>query len=57
MAKLAKEKFLVLLVDAATCDCMSIQLPSTERGRLSFIGSISVGRELIAYLHQGHESQ
>jgi CheY-like chemotaxis protein len=56
MAKLATERFLVLLVDDAGYDCLSIQLPRTERGRLSFIGSMSDGHDLITYLHQSGES-
>src|SRR5690242_4949679 len=52
MAKLAKEKYLVLLVDDAAHDCLSVKLPDVEGGRLNFIGSISDGHDMIAHLQQ-----
>src|SRR5947209_1534265 len=50
MAKLDKEKYLVLMVDDSEDACLLIRAAVERMGRLHFIGSISNGEELIAYL-------
>jgi CheY-like chemotaxis protein len=57
MAKLAKEKFLVLLVDDAGSDCLSIQLPEAQGRHLSFMGNMSDGHDLIACLRKTAEAE
>lgn len=57
MATLAKERFLVVLVEETDWDCLSIQLPPAQGPRLSFLGSISDGQDLIACLKQSGESE
>ena len=50
MAKLSKEKYLVLMVDDSADDCRSIKMALGQADRLNFIGSITDGDELVAYL-------
>ena len=50
MAKLAKEKYLVLMVDDSEDDCLLIKVAIGKAERLRFIGSISDGEELVSYL-------
>ena len=51
MAKLAKEKFLVLMVDDSEDDCLLIKMAVSKAQRLSFIGSVSDGEEVVSYLN------
>jgi len=53
MAKLSKENYLVLMVDDSADDCLLIKMALGKAERLSFIGSVADGDELVAYLH-GH---
>lgn len=57
MAKLAKEKFLVLLVNEAGYDYLSIRLPEAEGRSLNFMGSISDGYDLIACVQKAEETE
>jgi|ERR1041385_560238 CheY-like chemotaxis protein len=50
MAKLSKEKYLVLMVDDSEDDCLLIRRAIGKADRLRFIGSVSDGEELISYL-------
>jgi len=50
MAKLATEKFLVLMVDDSDDDCLLIKMAVSKTDRLRFIGSVSDGEELVSYL-------
>src|ERR1041384_2088196 len=50
MAKLAKEKYLVLMVDDSEDDCLLIKMAIGRADRLHFIGSVSDGEELVSYL-------
>src|SRR5438309_8613553 len=50
MAKLAKEKYLVLMVDDSADDCLLIKMAIGKADRLRFIGSVSDGEELVSYL-------
>jgi CheY-like chemotaxis protein len=50
MAKLSKEKYLILMVDDSADDCLLIRMAVGNAGRLHFIGSVSDGEELMAYL-------
>jgi CheY-like chemotaxis protein len=49
MAKLSKERYLVLMVDDSEDDCLLIKLALGKADRLSFIGSVSDGEDLVAY--------
>jgi CheY-like chemotaxis protein len=49
MAKLSKERYLVLMVDDSEDDCLLIKMALGKAERLSFIGSVSDGDELVAY--------
>ena len=49
MAKLSKERYLVLMVDDSEDDCLLIKMALGKADRLSFIGSVSDGDELVAY--------
>ena len=49
MAKRSKEKYLVLMVDDSEDDCLLIKMALGKADRLSFIGSVSDGEELVAY--------
>ena len=49
MAKLSKEKYLVLMVDDSEDDCLLIKIALGKAERLSFIGSVADGEELVAY--------
>jgi CheY-like chemotaxis protein len=49
MAKLSKEKYLVLMVDDSEDDCLLIKMAVGKAERLSFIGSVADGDELVAY--------
>jgi len=49
MAKLSKEKYLVLMVDDSEDDCLLIKMALGKADRLSFIGSVADGDELVAY--------
>src|SRR5881296_3157844 len=50
MAKLSKERYLVLMVDDAEDDCLLIKMAVGSAERLHFIGCVSDGEELMAYL-------
>jgi CheY-like chemotaxis protein len=50
MAKLSKEKYLILMVDDSEDDCLLIRMAVGNAGRLHFIGSVSDGEELMGYL-------
>src|ERR1043166_4648842 len=50
MAKLSKEKYLVLMVDDSEDDCLLIKMAVSKADRLRFIGSVSDGEELVSYL-------
>src|SRR5437588_6873838 len=50
MAKRAKEKYLVLMVDDSEDDCLLIQMALRQAERLRFIGSVPDGEEVVAYL-------
>lgn len=50
MAKMAKEKYLILMVDDSEDDCLLIRMAVGNAGRLHFIGSVSDGEELVAYM-------
>src|SRR5205814_5387870 len=50
MAKLANEKFLVLMVDDSEDDCLLIKMAMNRASRLNFIGSVSDGEELVEYM-------
>ena len=50
MAKLAEEKFLVLMVDDSEDDCLLLKMALSRTHRLHFIGSLSDGEELVSYL-------
>jgi len=50
MAKLANEKFLVLMVDDSEDDCLLIKMAMSRNDRLHFIGSVSDGEELVHYM-------
>jgi CheY-like chemotaxis protein len=50
MAKLANEKFLVLMVDDSEDDCLLLKMALNRAERLRFIGSLSDGEELVSYL-------
>jgi CheY-like chemotaxis protein len=49
MAKLSKERYLVLMVDDSEDDCLLVKMALGNANRLSFIGSVSDGEELVAY--------
>src|ERR1043166_4179579 len=49
MAKLSKEKYLVLMVDDSEDDCLLVKMAIGKAERLSFIGSVSDGEEMVAY--------
>jgi CheY-like chemotaxis protein len=49
MAKLSKERYLVLMVDDSEDDCLLIKMALGKAERLSFIGSVSDGEDLVAY--------
>ena len=51
MAKLAKEKYLVLMVDDSEDDCLLLKMALSQTERLNFIGSVSDGEEVVAYLN------
>jgi CheY-like chemotaxis protein len=51
MAKLANEKFLVLMVDDSEDDCLLLKMALSRTSRLHFIGSLSDGEELVSYLN------
>ena len=50
MAKQAKEKYLILMVDDSEDDCLLIKMEIGKADRLHFIGSVSDGEELVSYL-------
>jgi len=50
MAKLSKEKYMVLSVDDSAGDPLSIRMAVGKSDRLNFLGSVSDGKELVAYL-------
>jgi len=50
MAKLDKEKQLVLMVDDSEDDCLLLKLALSRAARLRFIGSVCDGEEAVAYL-------
>ena len=47
MARLAKEKFLVLTVGDAENDCLLLRLALSHSDRMRFIGNVSDGQELL----------
>ena len=49
MAKQSKEKYLVLMVDDSEDDCLLVKMAIGKADRLSFIGSVSDGEEMVAY--------
>ena len=51
MAKLSKEKYLVLMADDSEDDCLLLQRAVSNAQRLSFIGNVSDGEELVGYLN------
>jgi CheY-like chemotaxis protein len=51
VAKLAKEKYLVLMVDDSEDDCLLIKMAVSKAERLNFIGSVSDGEEVVSYLN------
>ena len=51
MAKLAKEKYLVLMVDDSEDDCLLLKMAVSKAERLHFIGSVSNGEEVVEYLN------
>src|SRR5689334_8489245 len=51
MAKLAKEKYLVLMVDDSEDDCLLLKMAMGQAQRLHFIGSVSDGEEVVDYLN------
>src|SRR5712671_6415769 len=50
MAKLSKEKYLVLMVDDSADDCLLIKMAVSNAQRLRFIGNVADGEELVGYL-------
>src|SRR5256885_17122037 len=50
MAKLANEKFQVLMVDDSEDDCLLLKMALSRTNRLRFIGSLSDGEELVSYI-------
>ncbi len=51
MAKLSKDKYLVLMVDDSEDDCLMLRVAIGKAAdRLRFIGSVSDGEELVSYL-------
>ena len=57
MAKLSKERYLVLMVDDSEDDCLLIKMAIGKADRLRFIGSVSDGEELVSYLTGKEEYQ
>jgi CheY-like chemotaxis protein len=55
MAKAAKEKYLVLMVDDSEDDCLLVKMAMNKADRLRFIGSVSDGEELMSYLSGKNE--
>jgi CheY-like chemotaxis protein len=51
MARLAKERYLVLMVDDCADDCLLIRLAIGKAERLHFIGSVPDGEEVLDYLN------
>ena len=49
MAKLSKEKYLVLMVDDSEDDSLLIKIAMSKADRLNFIGCLADGEELVAY--------
>ena len=49
MAKLSKERYLVLMVDDSEDDCLLIKMALGKTERLSFLGRVSDGEEMVAY--------
>src|SRR5213075_3063097 len=50
MAKLAKEKFLVLTVDDSGANCLSLHIAMGRTDPRQFIGAVSHGEELLGYM-------
>lgn len=50
MAKLSKEKYLVLMVDDSEDDRLLIKIAMGKADRMHFIGSVSDGEELVSYM-------
>ena len=50
MARLAKEKFLVLMVEDSQKDRLLLRIALSKNERSHFIGSISDGQELLGYM-------
>jgi len=55
MAKAAKEKYLVLMVDDSEDDCLLVKMAMNKADRLRFIGSVPDGEELMSYLSGKNE--
>ena len=51
MARLSKEKYLVLMADDSADDCLLLKRAVSDAQRLSFIGNVSDGEELVGYLN------
>jgi len=51
MARRATEKYLVLMVDDSEDDCLLLKMAISRAERLHFIGSVSDGEEVVAYLN------
>ena len=50
MARLAKEKFLVLTVNESEADCLSVHIGMGRSDPRQFIGAVSHGEELLGYM-------
>ena len=50
MAKLAKEKFLVLMADDSDADRLMLRMALGKTDRSHFIGTVSDGNELVRYM-------
>ena len=51
MARLSKEKYLVLMADDSDDDCLLLKRAVSSAQRLSFIGNVADGDELVGYLN------
>ena len=50
MARLDREKHLVLMVDDSEDDCLQLRITLGKSDRMRFIGSVSDGEELLWYM-------
>jgi CheY-like chemotaxis protein len=51
VARLSKEKYLVLMADDSDDDCLLLKRAVSNAQRLSFIGNVADGDELVGYLN------